>query len=255
MRTRIVILIVALALGVLAAVMAAQYLNDARTKVAAESEPIEVLVAQSDVPRGVTSEELVAQDLVKLEEVPRRFVAADAVSSPRAIEGQVLATPLSSGQQVTAASFQVPSTAGVSFSINADQQAVAIPVDEVRGVSGLVKPGDRVAVYVTVSPGPAGEPDYTKQLLAEAKVVAVGASLQSDSQSEEEEQGSGIAAAQGRGTEDGRAARTLTLAISPADVERVVFAAETGDVYVSLLPANAEDQPVGKGQTLKTVFR
>lgn len=250
MRTRIIILIVALLLGGLAAVMAARYLSDARTKLSAESQPIEVLVAQEDVPRGITSEELVRQGMIKLEEVPKRFVAADAVSSARAIEGQVLATPLSKGQQVTAAQFQVPSTAGLAYSIAKDQEAISIPIDAVKGVSGLVKPGDHIALYVTFSPGPTGEPTLTKQLFGDVKVLAVGASLQSEAQPAQA--GGGIGGAQQQAAPQ---AATFTLAVTAADAEKLVFAELNGSIWCSLLPANSVETPATKGQTLQTVLR
>lgn len=251
MRTRIIILIVALLFAGLAAYMAAQYLSDARSKIARESEPIEVLVAQEDIPRGITSEELVQNKLVVLQQVPKRFVAADAVSSPRAIEGQVLATPLSRGQQVAASQFQVPSTAGLAFSIGKDQQALSIPVSDVTGVSGLVKPGDRVAIYVTFAPGPKGEPNLTQQLLSDVKVLAVGGSLQTLAE-QEQEGGGGLGGAQ---QTEQQSARTLTLALTAGDAEKVIFANKTGDVWCALLPANAIEVTETKGQTLQTVLK
>lgn len=254
MRSKLIIIVLALVLAGVAAVLAMRYVNSARTEVASGSEPVEILVAQEDIPRGLSSEELLAKEMIALEKVPQRFVAAGAISSARAIEGQVLSTPLSKGEQLTAARFAVPSAAGLAYSIPKEYVAIAIPVDEVRGLSGLVQPGDHVAVFVTFSPGPKGEENLTKILLPEAKILAMGGSMSSQpAGSQDGDQGGG--GALGGTTQDENAApRTMTLSVSPADAEKLVFAEETGKVWVSLLPATAEGSPQAPGQTIRTVF-
>jgi len=255
MRTKLIIVLVAVALGGVAAVMAARYLSDARADVASESKPIEVLVAAEDIPRGANADELVAKKLVVLEEVPRRFTSAGAISTGKAIQGMVLATPLAKGQQLTAEQFQMPQTAGLAFSIPKQFMALTIPVDEVKGVGGLLKPGDRIALYATFSPGPGGEKDLTKLLLADAKVLAVGASMTSESQGGGDETDQrGVVSSRGQ-KDEAAAASAITVAITPADAERVIFAEETGEVWCALLPATTEQPPTGAGQSIRTIFR
>ena len=188
MRTKVLIIVVALVLAGIAAVLAARYVNSARTEVASDSRPVEVLVAQEDIPRGMAAEELISKKMIALEEVPQRFVAAGAISTARAIEGQVLSAPLTKGEQVTSARFELPAAAGLAFSVPKDQVAIAIPVDAVRGISQLVRPGDRVTVFATFEPGPNGTEDLTKMLLKEAKVVAVGGNLSAQEAAEQQDQ-------------------------------------------------------------------
>ena len=251
MRIRIVILVVALLLGGLAAVMAARYLTSARSEIEAESQPIEVLVAQEDIPRGLPAEELLAKDLIVLQEIPQRFVAAGAISSEKALEGRVLAAPLSSGEQVTSSRFQLPSTAGLAYSIPAEFMALSIPVDEVKGVSGLVKPGDHVALYVSFGQD---ENAITRLLVPDVKVLAVGARLTGESDVPNDTGGGGLTATR-QEREETLDTRTMTLAISSVDAERIVFAEEEGRVWCALLPATAQEIPVGTGQTLQTIFK
>lgn len=256
MRTKIVILIVAVVLGATAAVLAANYLRQARSDIASESEPIKILVATDDIPRGVNADELLAQKVIVLQEVPRRFVAAGAVSAPAAIEGQVLSVPLTAGEQVTEGRFEFPATAGLAYSIPKQYVALAIPVDAVKGVAGLVKPGDHVGLYVTFSPGPQGEDDFTKMLIPDSKVLAVGTSLRAASASNGEgSEGGGVISASRSDTAEQEIASTLTLAVSTADAERIVFAEETGKVWAMLLPASAEEIPATSGQTLNSILR
>ena len=252
MRTKVLIIVVALVLAGVAAALAARYVSSARTEVASASKPVEVLVAQEDLPRGLTAEELIAKKMISLEEVPQRFAAAGAISSERAIEGQVLSAPLSRGEQVTAARFELPSAAGLAYSVPKDLLALAIPVDEVRGISQLVRPGDRVAVFATFEEGSDGGEDITKLLLNEARVIAMGGSMSTQAAANEQAESGGPL---GGGEANPDAPRVMTIAVTPADAEKLIFAQETGKVWVGLLPATADAAPTATGQTLRTVFK
>jgi Flp pilus assembly protein CpaB len=46
---------------------------------------------------------------------------------------------------------------------------------------------------------------------------------------------------------------TVTLAVAPRDVERVVFAAENGSLYLSLLPPGQRPVPT-RGRTIDNEF-
>lgn len=256
MRTKVVILIVALVVGGIAAVLAARYLTQARSTIEAESEPIEVLVAQEDIPRGVSAEELLANDLVVLEEVPRRFVASGAISSEKALEGRVLADPLSAGEQVTEGRFELPSTAGLAYSIPGELMALSIPVDEVQGVSGLVKPGDHVALFVTFEEDPElGQPAITKLIMKDAKVLAVGAALRKEPSPAESGAEGGVLDTSREEEAVSLNARTLTLALTADDAEQIVFCEENGSVWAALLPATGKEIPDTPGRSMQNIFQ
>jgi len=254
MRTKLVIVVVALLLGGVAAVMAVRYLSSARTEIASGSKPVEILVAKEDIPRGITAEELIAKKMVSLEQVPQRFVAAGAISTPRAIEGEVLSTPLTRGEQLTTSRFQVPSDAGLAYSIPRAFLAIAIPVDDVKGISGLVRPGDHVAVFATFESGPDGGADVTKLLISDAKVLAMGGSLTAEDSgtSTQGKQKTALAASR---SDEKSAPRTMTLAVRAKEAEKIVFAEEVGKVWVTLLPATSDAAPSAPGTTIKTIFR
>jgi len=256
MRIKIILLIIALVLGGFAAVMAARYLDDARTNIEAEGEPVEVLVAQEDIPRGLSAEELLAKDMIALQEVPQRYVAAGAVSSEKSIEGMVLAVPLSAGEQVTSSRFQLPDTAGLAYSVPEGYVALSIPVDEVTGVSGMVKSGDHVALIAHFDDEqPAGyEPPVSRVLVKDAKVLAVEGTVRSATTEEEADGGGGLGATASR-SGDTLDARTFTLAVSVVDAERIIFAVEEGTIYATLLPATGADLPATAGAMLNNILQ
>jgi len=240
MRAKIVILVVALVLGGIAAVLGVSYLNSARGTIASESQPIEVLVAQDNLPRGLSIEELMQQGLVKTEQVPRRFVAADAVSSARIVEGQVLAVPLSAGQQLTKAGFQFASQAGLSYTVPEGFIGLTVAVDDVSGVAGLLKPGDNVMVFATLKPKNGNDAAYTTQLIPKARVLAVGSSVTAEQSPTSETRQTGVlSSASQSASAAGSAYRSITLALSVIDAERVAFVEELGVLQLGLLSQTA----------------
>jgi pilus assembly protein CpaB len=109
-------------------------------------------------------------------------------------------------------------------------QAVSIALDPTRQVSGFVTPGDRVSVVVSLSRPKGDRSQRTTRFLLQ------------------DVQGGGRV---GQGRSQNVA--TVTLAVAPRDVERVVFAAENGSLYLSLLPPGQRPVP-SRGRTIDNEF-
>lgn len=255
MRSKLLILIVAIALGVLAAFVALRYINDARARVEAQDQPVDVLIAQQDLPAGMTAEELVKEQYVLLASVPRRFVADGAISSTAAISGKVLTAPLSKGEQITNSRFSLPEMAGLSFAVPEDYVAVALPNTDARGVAGLLRPGDSVAVYATFEPEGGLEEAITKLILRKARVLAVGSSTTAVPETTgEEEQDTTARLGGNQGTQDAEVPSTVTVALSPADAESLVFATEEGRVWLALIGSGTTEVPATQGQRFPAII-
>lgn len=255
MKSKVLIVVVALGLGGIAAVLAAGYLRSARTDIAAQNQPVEVLVAQQDLPKGLSAETLMKQGMVKSEQVPAQFVAADAVSSQRAVSEQVLATPVSAGEQLTRSRFAYPAEAGLAYSVPEGYVAVSIAVDEVKGVAGLLKPGDNVAVFASFEPS-GKDTAFTKTTIGSARVLAIGGKTTTESGSGEQEQGGSVLAGnrQDKGSaREGAEYETVTLAVKLPEAEHITFANEFGSIQLALLPQNAPDTPAPSAITFKEV--
>lgn len=251
MRHRGLIVVAALVLGLIAALLAAQYLKSASARLAREAEPIEVLVAAKAASRGASAEELARSKTLEVRAIPRRYVAEDAVSSLSAIEGQVLAVDVSPGEQITRAKFAYAAQAGIAYSIPDGLVAVSIPADDVTCVSGSLKPGDTVMVLATFDPGTDGKQPETRVLLPKAKVLAVNGRIVT---TDEQEQQTGRGIASSSQSRSGTVP-TVTLALAPADVVKLVFAEEQGSVWLSLLPPTTTELPSTSGRTLKNIFQ
>jgi Flp pilus assembly protein CpaB len=94
-------------------------------------------------------------------------------------------------------------------------------------------------VVVSLSLPRGGRPQRTSRfLLQDVQVLAVGGTAQE-----------GRRVGQGRN----QSLSAVTLAVRPADVERVVFAAENGSLYLSLLPPGQRPVPT-RGRTIDNEF-
>lgn len=239
MRARIVIIVAAVALGVVAAVLAANYLRGARADIASQNQPVEVLVAQKDLPRGLSSEQLVAQGLVKTEKIPGQFVAADAVSSPRVIANQVLATSVGAGEQLTRSRFDYPADAGLSYTVPDGYVAITLAVDDVSGVAGLLKPGDSVIVFSSYEPSGRAT-GVTQVAIPMARVLAVGEQTSAESaQSGQQKKPTGILGGSSSSQSNQNAYKNVTLALTLAQAQNAAFANQFGDVQLALLPQSS----------------
>jgi pilus assembly protein CpaB len=259
MRSKVLILVAAMVLGLAAAFFAVRYLDSARLRLEADAQPVEVLVAQQDLAVGTTAEQLLQTEQIVSTTIPRQYVSDGAASSPAVLEGQVLAFPVSRGEQITAARFKYPAEAGLSYAVPKDYVAVSIANNAVKGVAGLVKPGDHVMVIATFEPSAEFADGITKVILRKARVIAVGTDLSTP------ESGSTTGAAEEQSTSGGafdpqqtqgadEIPGTITLSLPPAEAEKLVFAEEKGNVWLALIGSTTTEIPATPGMTYPRVL-
>jgi pilus assembly protein CpaB len=242
MRNRALAVLVAVALAATATASLLAYVRAADRRAVSGQRPLPVLVARARIPAGTTGEQAQNRGLVERAELPRRAVARDALRSVGQLAGRVAAVDIVAGEQLLASRWVGPGQAGGAalLPIPAGHQAVSISLDATRQVSGFVTPGDHVSLLVSLDQRGGGR--VTRFLLQDAAVLAVGATAAPNPE------------ARGpRAGQAGASPATVTLAVPSGDVERVVFAAENGSLYLTLLPP--DQRPVaGGGRTLDNEF-
>lgn len=240
MKTRVGLVVIALLLALAATAGSVVYLQSLKNEVIRSGETIEVLVAQQAVGPGKTLEEMLNKGQVKLSPVPRRYVVDGAITDPKGLGGRVVAAGLAKGEQLTEQKLRQAGGGDLSSRVPQGFVALSIPVDEVTGVGNGISAGDKVMVLVTFSPGPGGV-DTTRILLKNTDVIEVTSAAAGSQKS----LGQGGSAAK----------KTITLAVSPENAERLVFAEETGHVWVTLQPVGDTQTVETSGQTVESVFR
>jgi Flp pilus assembly protein CpaB len=152
---RTLILIAAIVIGALAAFLVYGYVSGVQDKAYDDAARINVFVVKQTIKKGTYGEEATAAKLIVKDQIPKKFYPPNAIQDPADIGGKVAVNDLAVNQVVTTDMFADPANVSSSFSdrlekINdEDQVAISISVDTIRGVAGLLQPGDYVNIMAT----------------------------------------------------------------------------------------------------------
>jgi pilus assembly protein CpaB len=230
-------LLVALVLGLVAALLSWLYVQ----RVSQESRQatlVPVIVAASDIPvrTQVTSQMLTVKQVAADARHEKAFTGVEQVQS------KVTNLPITAGEQVLSTKFFArKEDSGLAFRIPPGRRAVSVNVNEVVSSGGMIMPGDHVDVVSVFSAsggatGPnAGEQaqDTATIVLQNMEVLAVAQQLNGPVEAPK----SGIAGSIG-GTKTELSvqpnARTVTLAVTPEEAQKLILAEEKGKIRLAL---------------------
>lgn len=192
-------------------------------------------VATTDVPVGTRWEDMTSA--VKRESIDDDRRPAGAVTSVSQLNGRTAARAISKGEVVTTSQFNASASGGLDIPVG--QNAVTINLSVPAGVARYVQAGSTTNVYVTFKglPG-ASAPDsvLTKLLLSNIKVLANRTAV---APGEEESSSSTRVGATGD--------ILLTLAVTPEQAEKLIFAKENGSLWFGLVnPGNPPVTTTGR---------
>jgi pilus assembly protein CpaB len=243
MQSRVLAILIAVVLALVATAAMVVYVNGADRRAQLDLEPRRVLVAAQTIPAGTSGEDAQNRKLITVVELPRKSVVSGAVTSLTQLEQQYAAVDIVKGEQLLQQRWVgAEDVAGRRLlQIPENHQAVSLGLDITKQVAGFVTPGDKVGLLFSFKKeeGNGESVDRTNFLLQNVQVLAVGETALPNGSSQ-----SGGRVNQGRGSQNLTA---VTLAINKKDVERVVFAAENGSIYLTLMPPNADPQQGTRG--------
>jgi pilus assembly protein CpaB len=147
---RMLILIAAIVVGAVAAVAIYSYVSTVQDRAYDNARLVKVFVVKKDVGKGLPGEQAIDEDFVRSDQIPQKFRPGTALTDLNTIRGKVALSNLSSGQVVVEGQFVDPRVAQVTFAqrIPAGQQAITLSFDQIRGVAGLLVPGDKVNMII-----------------------------------------------------------------------------------------------------------
>ena len=248
MQSRVLAILVAVVLALVATAALVVYVNGADRRAISGQEPRMVWVAAQLIKAGTSGQTARNTGQIKQIPVPNKNVVAGAVLSMPQIENRYAAVDIVAGEQLLLKRWVgAEDVAGRRLlQIEPGHQALAIEMDMVRQVAGFVTPGDKVSLVLSMKrPAPGGDLERSQFLLQNVQVLAVGATALANSAA----QGGGSRVNQGRGE-----VAAVTLSIPDQRVEQVVYAAENGSIYMTLLPPDAKDVRSDGGATADNVI-
>ena len=232
MESRVLAILIAVVLALVATAAMVVYVNGADRRALSGQKPTMVLVAVRPIPYGMSGEDAQIKKLIGWAPVPARNALTNRVASLDQLRNRYADVNIPAGEQLL-----LDRWVGAQdldgrrlLSIREGHQAVSVGVDLVRQVAGFVTPGDLVNVAVT-EPDTEGK-DTTRFVLRNVQVLAVGATALTRNST----QGNGGRVNQGKGSQTLTA---VTLSVEDSKVVSVINAAESGSIYLTLLPATA----------------
>jgi pilus assembly protein CpaB len=109
-----------------------------------------VVVAAVDIAEMDTIDE----SKLAIQDLPVDFIQPDAVTEPELAIGQVAAVPIRKSEQILQTKLLLPGPdTGLSMEVSPGKRAIALPLDDMRGVSKLLRPGDRIDLVAALDYG------------------------------------------------------------------------------------------------------
>ncbi len=232
------ILLISLLLAAITTLLVFNYISKSPTKVAAV-EKTKVYVAAKDLPEL----HKITEGDIEEASIPYDMVNPASCRDLGQITGKIVRQPIYKGEQILTERLLDIEKAILSYRIPEGKRALSININEQIAVSGLVRPGDHVDVAVSFEREDFdnGEtvkvyPRTTSIILQDIEVLALGQdmTLPDDKLTE--------------------LPRTITLAVKPAEVEKLVYASEFGSIRIALR-GSGDDSSINSTGTTRENFR
>ncbi|MFC1699603.1 Flp pilus assembly protein CpaB [Candidatus Omnitrophota bacterium] len=210
-------IIAAAILGVLAVILTNFYFSQRESQFNLESRP--VLVAAREIPGGTT----IDYSMLALKPVPTRFIQPGALKAREMAVGKTALATIMSGEQVLQTKLAAPGR-GLTLSGKTPpgKRAMTITLETADyAAGGMVKPGDHVDILAAFK-----KPRMTLTLFQDILILAVGSQMVAEQPKD----------AAGKSTPTRSRKMTVTLALSPQEVQIISVAQENGSLRLTLRP-------------------
>jgi len=197
------------------------FMHGYKRSVDAGAEPITVLVAKNQLPKGSSGDTIASKGLFQATGFKRDQVKEGAITDPASLRGKVAAQNIVPGQQLTITDFIKPNDPVLSR-IGEDQRAITVPLDASHGMIGQVHAGDHVDVFAgfEVQPDGASKPrPVLRVLLQDVEVLAAP---------------SGGTKSQGLAQQS--QSQNMVLKVNDRQAVGLAFASDNGKLWIALRP-------------------
>lgn len=245
------LLIIAIACGVLAALLGWAYLKAKESQYKAAYRPVNqvkvsVVVPNTDIGKAQT----LKREQVAALDVPSEYLPSNVVMAedwPR-LEGRMTLMPLQTGRPITWDAVEQDGVSRFSENVELGKRVKTVKVSKINSFDGMLRPGDRIDLLGSFSAGDVGlqqQPNYADDVvmtvLEDIAVLAAG---------REDAKGRKYENYYDRSTPDGFNMNfsTLSLMLTPAQVARVELAEKSGEL-VAVLRHPKDTSSAALGQT------
>jgi len=207
--------------------------------------------------RDINEMETLDESMLELTEIPMDFAQPGHVDNIEDAVGLVALAPIQSGEQVLDNKIIKPGpVTGLSLQVTPKSRALTIPIDEMRGVAKLIKPGDRVDILAALDVrSRGGNTRHVKTILQNVIILATGLNVVNELPRLHEQVGSSDFIKNIRSNAD---FSSITIEAEPEDIQKLVYILSTspGSLFLSLRHPNDSliSQQVSRTTTIESIL-
>lgn len=198
---------------------------------------VQVVVAAKDIDEM----QILDESFLEVADVPTDFKQPTALNTPELAIGQLALAPIKKGEQILNTKIIQPGKdTGLSMQVTPGKRAISINVDDMRAVSKLIKPGDRIDLIVALESGQGLEKKREiKTLMQDVPILATGTNIVDTVPVQIEEDGK-----EGQyivtNLRRMNTFSTITVEVSPTEAQHLTYINSTnpGSIYISLRNPN-----------------
>jgi Flp pilus assembly protein CpaB len=249
---RTLILIAAVLVGAVAAYALFTYIGGIEDEANDNAERVQIFKIVEDIPKGTFGDEAFSQGMIERDDIAAEYRPATAITDPSEIDGLVAISDLPANQVVVRQQFVTQQESLSTFSqlLKNNEVAITISVDQVRGVAGLLVPGDFVNILVRTEPvdeegqpaepvPEAGEAAYQaphRYLYQKVQILAVGQErrLEPGETADTNEDGTPVA----------QTSSGLITFVVPADAAQRIASVSGDAIYLTLVASDYQPEPL-----------
>lgn len=249
---RTLILLGAIAVGVIAALLLFNYVRGIEDRANDNAKRVDVFAAKADIVRGTPGETAVADGSIASSKIPQEFKPTTAITTTDEIQKKVALFDIPQNTVIVKDMFVDPAETQISFRARLKdpaQQAVTVSIDMVRAVGGFLVPGDQVNIMVFApAKAPEGACDQPDQrsvpascyLTTSARYLFQGVHILAIGSQPELSAGEQVSTTDGAttATTTQQSGGAITFNAPPSAIQWITSAAQAGGMYLSLV---AED--------------
>ena len=236
-------LLIALFVSVFAVLLLFSYINKKEKAILEMATPVQVVVANRDIPEG----RRIDSDMVTLAKIPQKYVQPGAFNDSGRVLNRNITVPVLKGTQILESMFITTEAEGISAKIPSGKRAFSVFVTDVTAVGELIQPGDMVDLLVTVEVGSfeggrgVSEEILTRTVLENILVLAVNQKSSKRRFADPGDMNQDAAGSLYKSDAQNRPGyrkkdpiKTLTVALTPPEVQKLNLAQEIGTLSAAL---------------------
>jgi pilus assembly protein CpaB len=210
--------------------------DEVKVQAPVDTSGVTIALAARDLKRG---ERIQFDDanMVTWRPFPERDLPAGHIPYSETLQGRVVLMPITERELITEQRLAPSgvSVGGISLLVDTGKRAIAVKGDKVMGMAGLIHPGDRVDVLVTVKE-PRGKQEITKIVLEDVVVLATGTEFRNQDKEE-------------------YSFEVYTLEVTAEESEKLALAANKGRLQFALRNSSDSETVLTKGTTVRDLLR